>query len=511
MGKERSICKLLKIRILASWALLLTLIVLFLSTASLATEYKVVKAEEILEQIGNGEDVNLTNCRIVGELDVSKIKLKTAPNLYFYELLSKGVDKDILISMGCNENLSVIDSNIKIKNSVFENGLYFSNVLFKNSTNFGGAIFNDSINFSGGNFKNYADFENTSFYRPANFKCVNFSSDADFSKVSFNSPAHFIGANFNCPTYFGWANFNHSANFTGATFNSHADFMFVTFNSHAYFSWADFNNGIANFLEVDFKGPAYFGWANFNTSKAVFTGSSFYEAAYFERAKFNRSASFFYATFNDISDFNLANFNDATDFLNATFNSTSDFLGPTNSENIITDAKNNKIFMKYYSNEAQYTDAANIYYNSRKRAQEDKNLTDLSKLKDILSWVVWGYGTKPVNTVYTAIFLIIVFAIIYRNPGVSLADEEGVKTFPRLYWRRPGIYRKNEPEENESEENSNISSWEFLYFSINIFTRLGPADWQQRDSFRKWVTLEGFMGWIILALFLATLTRKVWE
>ncbi len=66
IGEERGVFKSFKARVLVYWVSLLTLIVLFLSTTSLATEYKVVKAEDILKQMENGEDVNLTNCHSRG-------------------------------------------------------------------------------------------------------------------------------------------------------------------------------------------------------------------------------------------------------------------------------------------------------------------------------------------------------------------------------------------------------------------------------------------------------------
>lgn len=141
MGEEKSDCKLLKIRVSVSWILLLTLILLFLSTTSHATEYKAVKAEDILKLIENDEDVNLTNCRIVGELDVSKIKLKTITTPYdFY--------KSFLDPNGYSENLNVIESNITFKNSIFEDGFNFSYVLLNSSADFNGSNFTNSADFS---------------------------------------------------------------------------------------------------------------------------------------------------------------------------------------------------------------------------------------------------------------------------------------------------------------------------------------------------------------------------
>ena len=84
-------------------------------------------------------------------------------------------------------------------------------------------------------------------------------------------------------------------------------------------------------------------------------------------------------------------------------------------------------------------------------------------------------------------FFVIFFAFIYKNP---------------LNWKKPGIYRLSE---ETKEEKSFVSFWESLYFSTNIFTSLGTLDWRHRNEFWKVVTLEAFIGWIMLGIFSSTL------
>src|SRR5665647_922850 len=95
-----------------------------------ANEYKEVKAEEILTKIEDGEDVNLTDCHIVGELNVSKIKLESVPNPIFDQFLKEGLTKEDCADREVKENLNVVKSNITIINSTFEDILDFSNVYF---------------------------------------------------------------------------------------------------------------------------------------------------------------------------------------------------------------------------------------------------------------------------------------------------------------------------------------------------------------------------------------------
>ena len=105
---------------------LLTLIVIFLlPTAAQAAEYKEVdkevNASDILIHIEKGDNINLDNCSIVGELDISKIKLETvqnqivSPDTYDtdapYEL--GGFDTTVYIGLReHNESLLLIESNI---------------------------------------------------------------------------------------------------------------------------------------------------------------------------------------------------------------------------------------------------------------------------------------------------------------------------------------------------------------------------------------------------------------
>jgi hypothetical protein len=182
---------------------------------------------------------------------------------------------------------------------------------------------------------------------------------------------------------------------------------------------------------------------------------------------------------------------------------------PEGSEKIFTNGKTCEFFMKSYSDLTRYLDTDNIYYNFRKHEQEQKSVTDFSKWTDILSWVTCGYGTKLSYTLYCTVFSIAFFAYIYSRQHttvtvVGVKKIEPYKIEPLIeIWNESGIYRLSDT----AEKKLPVSLWECLYFSANTFTKLGSADWNPRDNFRKWVTLEGLLGWIMLALVMATLMR----
>lgn len=186
--------------------LLSIIVILLLSTATQATEFREVntkvKADDILKHIENGDDINLTNCHIVGELNVSNVKLKTVPNPYFYKMLNEGNDREDLIFCGVKENSRVIESSITIEDSHFENYLDFSYVFFNNSvyfdavdvngsTNFMYTIFNSSINIEHTGFSDVVDFSNANFNDSARFRGTHFNNGIDLSNTNFNVFADF--------------------------------------------------------------------------------------------------------------------------------------------------------------------------------------------------------------------------------------------------------------------------------------------------------------------------------
>jgi hypothetical protein len=444
-----------------SLCILLTLfVILSLSTTAQATEYsevgKEVNARDLLKHIENGDNVNLYNCTIVGELNASNMKLEKVTNPKFSELLIAGNQKeDLLIWWGIRENLFVIKSNIAIEQTIFEDAVDFSNV----------------------EFESYADFKADTFNSPTNFK-------ADVFKDS----ANFIGATFKDSTDFDSATFYNLAYFNYATFYSYINFNYATFNEEAHFYNATFNN-LADFHYATFK------------DSTDFDSATFSEEAHFCPTTFNGHTIFNSTTFKNSADFDSATFNNPTDFYSTNFNDPAEFILPETSNNIFTDGKMCEFFRRCYNDETRYTDADNIYYNFRKRSMDEKGIS-FSKLIDFLSWFTCGFGTNIYFTLRCAAFIVSFFAIIYRNPGVSLVKKRKYVIYPRFCWRKPGIYWI--PDET-NRGIINVSLVDCLCFSINTFTTLGSSNWRQRNKFWYVVTVEGVIGWIMLGIFLATL------
>ncbi len=430
-------------------------------------EYREVRAKDILKQIENGEDVNLTYCRIVGELNLSTIELEEVINPNQNELLEY-YDDSYNERFGFDQKLRTINSNITINNSILENDLDFSHVFFKKPISL-----DDVTYFS------TATFTCTYFNDTVNFDYSTFNDTADFSFATFNNTARLWGVAFNDNVHFKGATFNDAAIFQEGTFENYANFEDVNFNDNANFGVTTFN-GVANFKEDEFNNFTFFEQAN--SKKSInFNGADFGD----------------YAGFRGATLYGTANFDEAT-FIYTTYE------GPETPENIVSDGINYNVFMKYYEDEGRYDDSDVIYYNYRKKCQAEKKWYEISKWTDFITWLTCGYGVRPLHTLYLGGTLIILFSIIYaKGPVISLDTISNKKIPLRFYFQGPGILMRTESHDSQPQK---VSFRDALYFSVNTFTTVGHANWYPKENFKKWATLEGLLGWIILGIFMATLT-----
>jgi len=108
--------------------------------------------------------------------------------------------------------------------------------------------------------------------------------------------------------------------------------------------------------------------------------------------------------------------------------------------------------------------------------------------KNMVIWLVTGYGEKPLRTVLTALFIIFFFASFY-----ALADAVEGKGM------------------GEDGSKSEMAFTEYIYFSVVTFTTLGYGDYSPRRVwyFQIAATMEAFLGAFMMALFIFVFTRKM--
>jgi uncharacterized protein YjbI with pentapeptide repeats len=431
----------------------------------------VVNASEILVNITRGDPVYVNNNSIiVGDLDVSKIwnYLETDP---------KGDIK-----------WGVVKSPIEIRDSTIQGNVNFNQIYFNDTVEFENVIFEGSASF-------YAVFDKRTIFQDSTFK-----SSANFGEATFNDIA-----------YFGRVNFR-DARFWNATFKNATFFRFSTVNGNAVFDNTFFNKS-ADFTHFVVKRDATFDNATFNDS-VDFKQSTFNELAWFEDAKFNAPVNFIQATFSDTTVFQnavfnttayfiLARFKDRTYFTGAVFNDSVDFSEADIFQTMKInwnqlDGKlvyNNYFYqslIKNFETLGQSDDWRDAYY--RYHIERGKRIDTgsirglIRKVADFLLYIFCGYGVKPSWPLGWAVFWLILFTFVY------MGIEEEVK------WKRKGFWS---------------SLWDSFFLSVCIFTSLGKwsskwDNWEYAKKhewlFRLAVIVEVFLGWIILVLFVISLT-----
>ena len=274
---------------------------------------------------------------------------------------------------------------------------------------------------------------------------VKVQNDSNFVRTSFSGKSDFSGANFARGAAFLFANFTGDADFYSATFTGDAIFAFVKFAGNASFHATNFA-GAANFYNANFTGKASFCYTEFD--KVSFTGTTFTTFS-LKETDYNQM----YVEWITLKDALV-------------------FDGPTYIK-----------LIKNFREMEQFEDADAAYYQYRQLSRKNKKWSESSKLLDVVAWLSCGYGVKPERPLIWGFILIIVFALVYKL-------GKGIK---RLKLKENG--------------EAIVSFWDAFYFSLVTFTTVGYGDWYPEDRYRKFVMIEGVLGWLLLALFIVTLAN----
>jgi len=499
-------------RVAKNLLLVLVFFILILTISpqnALAEENNQVNASEILLNISRGELVKYTNYVIIGDLDVRKIW------------------KDLKIVEKEDIKWRVVESQIRIRDSTIQGGVNFNPIYFNNTIEFNNVTFEGRASFSYAVFTKQPDFQKSTFKEEADFGHANFSEGASFNSVKFND-AEFTDATFNNYANFGSATFDDDATFRNAIFVKEANFCNCAFNEFTNFFNATFNN-LARFQWATFNGPVSFKNATFN------------DTANFPDVKFNDEAHFHNARFNDTTEFGFAKFKDRAYFTNASFENNADF---SEADIFLTmKIRWSQLEGKLVYNDYFYqslirnfetlglsNDTNDAYYKYKVEKRRHMPIFGLRRpLEFIFLDLSCGYGVKPLNPLGWAVFFIGVFAIFYW-----LIEVEG--RWKRLHehvkdkWKGSAEFlcglikgKENKKSRSDSSLKDRLKglwvflkdrcgrSLKFLFLSVSIFTTLGllnnwkPAE-KYKNCFRIGAIVEVFLGWLIMVLFIISLT-----
>jgi uncharacterized protein YjbI with pentapeptide repeats len=260
---------------------------------------------------------------------------------------------------------------------------------------------------------------------------------------------------------------------------------------------------------VDFDGTSFTGAANFS-------GSHFQEDAGFSDAQFQREANFTRSHFAIDANFSRAKFNDA-DFGRAKFDkyfhlanakvytlNLSDAVFSEGSSihlkdfnfgrmvvrwNIIKEhiPFNGSVYLtltKNFRNQEQFEDQDDCYYQYRKEKQSLSHKV-FPKLFDYLAWISCGYGVRPSHTILLSLAIILLFAGIFWAGNALSPDAANT----------------------HSQVLAIVSTNDAFYFSSMQFLGKTPQNFSIIEGYEVLTVIETLLGWLLMALFLVTLSR----
>ncbi|HON35009.1 MAG TPA: pentapeptide repeat-containing protein [Methanothrix sp.] len=257
---------------------------------------------------------------------------------------------------------------------------------------------------------------------------------------------------------------------------------------------------------VDFDGTVFSQAANFSDSNfqedAGFSLAQFQGEANFSRAHFATEANFSRARFND-ADFGRARFQRSFHLSNARVYTLrlSDAIFEEHSSIHLKDLNYNRIavrwnsirsslpyngsvyltLIKNFRNLEQFEDEDCCYYQYR-REKQARTTKAFPRLVDKLAWLSCGYGVRPSHTMLLSLALIILFTAIYWG-GHALQPSASAN---------PG---------------SIITLSDAFYFSSMWFLGRAPQNICIIEGFEFLTVFETLLGWLLMALFLITMSK----
>ncbi|HII06680.1 MAG TPA: hypothetical protein HA349_05015 [Methanotrichaceae archaeon] len=517
----------------------------------------VVQAKEILRMIERGEDVEIENRVIKGELNLSGREFRKTVkvnNCIFQNIVrfSDTTFHDDAYFARTQFNKKVFFINV-----TFCKGAYFGvyppgSAQFKEQVYFGGAHFKGNAYFSGTKFNKFVDFSGVVKDVYMEKRETLFEKDAIFGRVNFNGTASFSNVKFYRKTSFNSVQFGKTIWFRGARFEGETDFELARFDDRADFS-------CANFLkDTNFKN-VIFGFEGDKTQlvQTLFESVRFKGDVNFKRAEFYKSVSFSQTEFLEYdehsstsADFDHVKFHEDADFKDAKFKGDVYFYSTEFKKKLFLKGANfNRIripswnsikdkidcdgpayllLVSSFKKLEQFDNADDCYYDYRewRRKSDDpskEKRSNCSKFYDFLSHYSSGYGVRlrfPLGWIFGLVFT---FGLLYLNinqinitRNLILATVK-ISTLTTIFvlgkvtkFHYFDTYLISVLDQMYDTLIQNIYYFgDRMYLSAMIFTGQTPINFQPIGAWKLVVMFESVLGYLLLALFIVVLARKL--
>jgi hypothetical protein len=293
-----------------------------------------IDAEEIVEAIKDGKEVEIINAVIEGSFILRSLNVESEVSIQRTKIKGPLDWSYATFKRVLNFENSIFETDATFKAVTVEKDMFLDNVTFGGFAAFSditvlGIFYSRSANykkqsiFTEGNFKKRIELNKSKFEGEANFVSARIGSVAVFTGAEFKERAIFNGAQIGEGAFFNPATFEGEANFVSARIGSSAVFTGAEFKEQAIFNGAQIGEG-AFFNPATFEGEANFVSARIGSS-AVFTGSEFKEQASFSCAQIDGPAFFDLATFEGEANFVSARIGSSAEFTGAEFKERASF------------------------------------------------------------------------------------------------------------------------------------------------------------------------------------------
>jgi hypothetical protein len=293
-----------------------------------------IDAEEIVEAIKDGKEVEIINAVIEGSFILRSLNVESEVSIQRTKIKGPLDWSYATFKRVLNFENSIFETDATFKAVTVEKDMFLDNVTFGGFAAFSditvlGIFYSRSANykkqsiFTEGNFKKRIELNKSKFEGEANFVSARIGSVAVFTGAEFKERASFNGAQIGEGAFFNPATFEGEANFVSARIGSSAVFTGAEFKEQAIFNGAQIGEG-AFFNPATFEGEANFVSARIGSS-AVFTGSEFKEQASFSCAQIDGPAFFDLATFEGEANFVSARIGSSAEFTGAEFKERASF------------------------------------------------------------------------------------------------------------------------------------------------------------------------------------------
>jgi hypothetical protein len=247
-------------------------------------EARAVRADEVLEALKKGRDVDLSGVVVTGDLYLDTRPMRTVNQLL--PSLSPE-DRQTVEGLGTSA-IRYVSGTVSIRDSEVRGRML-------NRTKNEILAMAGPVILSGTRFQDVVDLSRTAFLGILDCSSTSFAKESYFVHARFQQPVLFTQTLFGPHTRFHRAVFQSMANFYHARFNGLAELLEVAFEQGASFSGAEFLSGtgfsgsrfggIADFVEAQFLGDVYFLFSRFE-QEARFRGAAFRMVADFSDSVF---------------------------------------------------------------------------------------------------------------------------------------------------------------------------------------------------------------------------------